>query len=324
MEWVSGDGFDDFDGQGGTDKINLFGDAINGDLFRVAGPSTGGFVVNHNVFGGEVVGLQVERFEISSRGGDDSVMFFATASGRFEDAIVNLGDGNDQIDLLVMPGHVSAGGGAGQDTLTYPHSGAARCRHAVDDLDRRHRARGPPHLRAGERGRDPGPAPAGDHRDAHVEPLDDVHRAVRLARRHGVGCGWQRPVGDLGEQPRLQRRGVRHHHVDPRGRPAAARPQRHHRLGARHRGEQQQRHRSPSPCSRLTYALAEGATGAFFDLDVCSRTRRPRRRRNRHLPEAGRHHGRRRTSRWPPTSRTTLHVDRNRRARGRRAACRRS
>ena len=121
--WAPGDGFDDFDGQDGTDTITLGGNAISGDLYRIAGPSTGGFLVNHNVFDGEVVCLQVERIEIASRGGDDSVMFFATANGRFENALVDLADGNDQLDLPVMTGHVFAGGGPGQDTLTYHAQG---------------------------------------------------------------------------------------------------------------------------------------------------------------------------------------------------------
>ena len=121
--WAPGDGFDDFDGQEGTDTITLGGNAISGDLYRIAGPPTGGFVVNHNVFGGEVVCLQVERMEFSTRGGDDSVMFFTSAAGRFVNAIVDLADGNDQLDLPVMTGHVFATGGPGQDTLTYHAQG---------------------------------------------------------------------------------------------------------------------------------------------------------------------------------------------------------
>jgi len=121
--WAPGDGNDEFDGQDGTDTITLGGNAISGDLYRIAGPPTGGFLVNYNVFGADVVCLQVERIEIASRGGDDSVMFFATANGRFENALVDLADGNDQIDLPVMTGHVFAVGGPGQDTLTYHAEG---------------------------------------------------------------------------------------------------------------------------------------------------------------------------------------------------------
>jgi Ca2+-binding RTX toxin-like protein len=119
MMWMPGDGSDDFDGGDGNDSITLGGDAINGDLYRIAGPPAGGFMVNHNVFAADITCLQVERMEFATRGGDDAVMFFTSANGRFEQANVDLSEGNDQLDLPVMTGHVFASGGAGQDALTY-------------------------------------------------------------------------------------------------------------------------------------------------------------------------------------------------------------
>ena len=121
MTWEAIDGFDDFDGQDGTDKADLAGDAAVNDLFIVVGPATGGFVVNRSGTG-EVACLQVEQFSISPRGGDDLVNVVDSVNGRFDSAVIELAEGNDVLHLPVLTGHVFTGGGDGTDTLTY-HAG---------------------------------------------------------------------------------------------------------------------------------------------------------------------------------------------------------
>ena len=98
-------------------------------------------------------------------------------------------------------------------------------------------------------------------------PADDVGDVVHHARRRGHGRR-AAPDRDLGEQSRRQRDRVGHEHLDDHGRSAAAGRQRHHRVHGRRERQSHARTRSRSPSARLTYSLAEGATGSFFDLDV--------------------------------------------------------
>ena len=87
------------------------------------------------------------------------------------------------------------------------------------------------------------------------------HAGGHRRRRH------RHRVGDLGQQPRRQRLGVRHHELDGVRHPARRRRQHHrrHRDRSDRQLDDRHAHRDRDAADLL---LAEGSTGAFFDLDV--------------------------------------------------------
>ena len=111
------------------------------------------------------------------------------------------------------------------------------------------------------------------HAAGHHHHLADGGPDLHLGgvEHHAGGHGHRRHrhrVGDLGQQPRRQRLGVRHHELDGVRHPARRRRQHHRRHGDRSHAATRRPTRITVTVTQLTYLLAEGSTGAFFDLDL--------------------------------------------------------
>jgi Ca2+-binding RTX toxin-like protein len=123
LGWADGDGNDIMSGDEGRDTIGVIGSLDRGDNFTLETTAPGVAFFQRTGLDGQAVGpfdLTVdtsEIFNVDGAGGDDTFVVNDLTDTGVEEIIFSGGEGNDLLDASNSSTHMTADGGAGNDTL---------------------------------------------------------------------------------------------------------------------------------------------------------------------------------------------------------------